>query len=214
MIEFLQELVSSVNLPITVLLGLTLCYWMLVILGVLGAEAIDFDFGLDADIDVGMDADADGLFGDALHFMHMGDTPVMIIGTVFVFFLWICTVVSNHYLNSDCSYWLSAIYLVPNLIVSLLLTKLVIMPLVAMSKHDYKAEFKREEMIGMAGVVKTTEVNETFGQIEIFSDGPPIVVNARTSGGPHLSKGDRAKIVSYDSNKQTFTVELSKWEKE
>ena len=74
MIEFLQECILPVNLPLTILMGLVLSYWLMVIVGVLGLDVIDLDLDLDADVDLdldtGVDAEVDGgLFGDAMRYI-------------------------------------------------------------------------------------------------------------------------------------------------
>ncbi len=219
MIEFLQECVMPVNLPMTVLLGLVLAYWLLIIVGVLGMDAFDLDLDLNADVDLDVDAGVDtdvhgSLFAGALKFLHLGDVPVMIVVSIFVFAMWFFTVVSNHYLNADARWGISVLWMVPNLIVSLLLTKVILLPLVSVFKHVETPPVNFENMIGLKGVVKTSQVTEKFGQVEIRIDGPPLVINARTTGKRNLAKGDLAKIVAYNKGSDTFTVELSKWEKE
>ena len=219
MSEFLKECFMTVNLPVTVMLLTVLGYWLMVIVGVLGLDALDLDFGADADVDVDLDADVDadidgGWFGSAVEFLYLGDVPVVIVGSFFVVFMWISTLLSNHYLNEQHSILVMAIWLIPNVIVSLLLTRAAIMPFATMFKNYDKTDFTRENMVGKIGIVKTSEVTSEFGQIEIQQAGPPMVINVRTQPGTRLRQGDAAKIVSFNDMNDTFLVELSKWEKE
>jgi hypothetical protein len=69
-------------------------------------------------------------------------------------------------------------------------------------------------MIGLVGIVKSSEVSAEFGQLEIQQKGPPLVLNVRTLQGTKLGHGDAAKIISFDNTNDTFQVELSKWEQE
>ncbi len=215
--EFLNELISLANMPVTILMGMVVLYWLMVILGVLGMDAIDLDLDLDADLgidgDFGIDGDAGGVFGEALAFMHLGDVPVMIVGSLVIFFMWLLTVASNFLVNTDHSVWLSVGLIIPNIVISLMVSKALIWPFLHMFKSDPSQVDTRENMIGVSGIVKTTEITETFGQVEIQIDGPAIVINARTIPGERLAKGDCAKIVAYNSANDTFTVSLSKWEK-
>ena len=221
MIEFLTECCAPVNLPFSLLMAAVVAYWLMVIVGVLGLDALDFDVDagvdLDADIDVdgGIDTDVDGgsLFGDFLQFMHLGDVPVVIVGSFFVFTMWVVMMVSNHYLNPEYSWLMTGIFLIPNAIVSLLATKVVIMPFATLFKHERDPEQDRQEMIGQLGLVKTSEVTDQFGQVEVRQDGPPVVINARTLPGERLVQGDAARVVSYNQLPDTYLVELSKWEK-
>jgi len=71
----------------------------------------------------------------------------------------------------------------------------------------------RERMIGLIGKVTTSEVTASFGQVSIKLNGPELAINARTeTGEPTLAKGDAAKVVSYDYEKDTYVVERSSWD--
>ena len=70
----------------------------------------------------------------------------------------------------------------------------------------------RNELIGQTAIVNTLELNQTFGEIVLETDGPPLVLNARNETGQTLSKGDIVRIVSYDREKNVCLVELAKME--
>ncbi|CAM2065531.1 DUF1449 domain-containing protein [Sulfidibacter corallicola] len=63
MLELFQASLAWANLPITVLLGLILVYWLFVILGFVGMDSLDVDVetdvGFDADLDAGADVQVD-----------------------------------------------------------------------------------------------------------------------------------------------------------
>jgi len=216
MIEFFNECILPVNLPVTILLGLVLAYWLMVIVGVFGMDMIDFDLDGDFGLEGGIEADVDAgsLVGDFFRFMHMGDVPVMIVVSFFVVSMWIVTIITNHYFNTDFSWLITGFLIIPNLIVSLLATKLVVMPFATMFRHENDIELDRQEMIGRVGLVTTSEITDVFGQIEVAHDGPPVALNARTTPGQPLAQGDAAKIISYNAANDTYLVQLSKWEKE
>ena len=147
-----------------------------------------------ANLDLDIDADIDGSYlGETFRFMHLGEVPVMIVGSIALSMLWFCTIVTNHYWNQDASYAISLVYFIPNLVASLLCTRILLLPFVTIFKDKETPPITHENLINALGAVKTTEVNESFGQIEIQIDGPPIVINARTSTGQRLVKGDCAK---------------------
>jgi hypothetical protein len=214
MSEFLKECFLTVNLPFTMLLLAVLGYWILVIIGVLGVDILDFDTDLDGDMDVDGDLHTDGFFGTALEFLYLGDVPVVIVGSFFVVFTWIVSLLTNHYLNSSHSFLVMAMWLIPNMMISLLATRCAVMPFATMFKNYDKTEFTRDDLLDRIGIVKTSEVTSDFGQIEIQQSGPPLVLNVRTLPGTKLRQGDAAKIVSFDTTNDTFLVELSKWEKQ
>ena len=213
--DFFQECIAPVNLPVTILLGLVVAYWLMVIVGVLGMDAIDLELDADFDLDGGIDAnvDAGSIVGDFFRFMHMGDVPIMIVISFFAISMWVVTLISNHFFNPSFSWLVTGFWILPNLLVSLLATKIIVMPFATLFHHEHDMQLERQEMIGKIGIVKTTELTETFGQIEVLHDGPPIVVNARTQPHTTLAQGDTAKIISHDSENDTYMVQLSKWEK-
>lgn len=178
-------------------------------------DAMDLDLDVDGGVDVdgGIDGDVHGgFFHSFAEFMYLADVPIVIVGSFFTLFFWLGTILSNHYLNEEFSVIVMVMWLIPNMVISLVLTKFAIMPFSSMFKNYDKTEDKREGMIGMLGIVKTSEVTEKFGQVEIAQDGPPLTINARTQSG-RLGRGDAARILSYNENTDTYLVELSKWEK-
>ena len=80
--ELLKECCLAVNLPVTVMLVTVLGYWLMVIVGVLGLDALELDLDVDGDLDA--DLDGGGWLGSALEFLYLGDVPVVIVGSFFV----------------------------------------------------------------------------------------------------------------------------------
>lgn len=249
MIEFFQECVNYVNLPATTLMIMILLYWLMVMVGVFGMDAFDFDLDVDADVgldaDLGLDADfgIDGDMGVDIHsgvdaapatslaggssttgndgflrtvfeFFYLGEVPIVIIGTFFVLYFWIATFVTNHLYNLDQRLWISLAWLIPNILISLILTRFSMIPFAIIFKKPPPENTTRKEMYGLIGQVTTSEVTEKFGQMEIKQDDEPeMIVNIRTQAGQTLAKGDAAKIISFNNSDGTFLVELTKWEK-
>jgi hypothetical protein len=203
----------------------------------------DVDIGLDADVgidaDVGVDADLgvdvhtgvdaapattmsggssttgnDGFLKSVFEYFYLGEVPIVIVGTFIVLFLWIFTYLTNHHWNPDKSLWVAAGWFVPNLIVSLILTRYTMIPFAIIFRKPPPENKTREEMYGRVGKVTTSEVTDKFGQIELkLVNEPEMTLNVRTKPGNMLGKGDAAKIISYDHTNGTFLVELTKWEK-
>lgn len=47
---------SSSNLVLSLLLALTMLYWLMVLFGAVGLDSLDFDLDLDTDIDIDINA--------------------------------------------------------------------------------------------------------------------------------------------------------------
>ncbi|MEZ6096764.1 MAG: DUF1449 family protein [Pirellulaceae bacterium] len=211
MFEFLLEIIHPVNLPATLLLGLILLYWFMVIFGAIGVEAFDFDFDIGGDVDGDFDVDATGHgpLVTILEFFHLGDVPVTVFASVFALCFWVITVMTNHYVNSELNWLITGYLFVPCLVTSLLLTKLLIFPAVPFFRSLESPIEEKNQLVGRLALVATSELSDEFGQVEIHQDGPSIILNARCHGAK-LTKGDVVELIDYDSNKNTYLVRLSK----
>lgn len=209
MFQFIQECFAAANLPFTIALLIVMGYWLLAIVGGIGFEVFDFDFGADID---GESLSVAGFIKGVTNFFYLGDIPVVIVGSIFVLLIWVVSMISNHYLNPDFSFWVMLLWLIPNMVLSLLGTKLLLIPIAAIfPKKDHS--ITRDDFFGKLGVITTSEVTDQFGQMEIQQNGPPILLNVRCRSGQRLGRGDAAKIIGYRQQDDTFLVELSKWEK-
>lgn len=241
MIDFFTECINYVNLPATTLMVMILLYWVMVMIGVFGMDLFDFDIDADVgvDADLGVDADFglemdggidgapatsmgsgssttgnDGILRTVFEFFYLGEIPIVIIATFFMLFFWIATLVTNHSTNLDQRLMISLLWLMPNIVISLILTRIALIPFVIVFRKPPPENKKREEMCGLIGRVTTTEVTSTFGEIEIKQNNEPEMrLNVRTRPGDRLGQGDAAKIISFNNSNGTFLVELTKWEK-
>lgn len=220
-IDFVNECLQPPNLLATFLLLLVIVYWLLVIVGFLGMEA--FDIHLDVDADVGVDGDPgfdvdsetgvdlDGGSGasfgvEALKFFHLGEIPLMVVVSFFVGSFWFVSYTANHYLNPETSFIVSMYWLGPNLLISLIMLKAMTMPLSRLFRFKDQVETTRQQLIHQLAIVKTSEVTEKFGEVEINREGPPLALTARAGKGDHFSKGDVVRIAEYNKLNDTYLV--------
>jgi hypothetical protein len=163
---------------------------------------VDFDGDIDVDGGVDMDVDADVDSGSflkgILQFFNVGEIPIMAVFSIFILSLWAIAINLNHFLNPE-SYLLPAMgLLIPNILISSIITKVCNYPLRklfnALNRQD---SLDQSSIIGETCIVTTSEVNTTSGQAEIRRDGgPPIVINARTEcENPILQEGDPAVVL-------------------
>ncbi len=205
---------NAANLPATVLLLLISFYWLLVILGLFDLELFDFDLssepasGGDGITDLTTAAaGAGGIFKAVLGFFYLGRVPMMILLSGFALIFWVVTTISNHYFNPEGEVWLMLYTWVPTMIGSLLLTKLVFWPMAPLFDELHKPTPEMvNTLIGKVGTVTTSEVTESFGQIAIEQQGPPIVLNVRAASMDRFTRGDAVQIVSHDSNNNTYLI--------
>ena len=236
---FFQEIFSEANFLATAMMILVLLYWAMMIFGVVGADMfdievdVDADVGIDADIDMDMEVDgniatagaadmdtgssttsaASGLLRGVFEFFYLTDVPVAIVGSTFAFGYWGSSLILNHLFNVEQTFLGSLIWMIPSIIVGLIVMRIAVKPMAKVLAKSGPEDNSRSDMTGVVGQVVTSAVNETFGQIEVKTAGEPeVVYNARTAKGQELAKGDAAKIISYNDERDTFLVELTKWE--
>lgn len=227
MTELLEACFAGTNVVPTVLLGLALAYWLLVLVGALGLDLFDVDLGTDADlggdIDVGGDIDGDvpgdlggpGALGSflsfgavALRFMNIGRVPLMVWASVFALALWLLTMAldkpENHATLAQ-----DLLILLRNGVIAVACAKIITQPL--RGKLDVVEAPTGRNLVGRQCTVVTPTLNQESGQIRCATEAAPLLLNARTKGEP-LVKGDRAVIVEIDLPQGIYFVEKAEQE--
>ncbi|MEL7495963.1 MAG: hypothetical protein AAFN77_00030 [Planctomycetota bacterium] len=196
------------------------------------------DIGADVDLETGIDLEAapegqlvdaggadfdtsggstssspSGFMRSIFDFFYLSDVPIVIVASTLVGGYWVTSVVLNHFFNPELTFNGSLIWSIPSMIVAVGLTRLAVMPIAAIARKSKPEDRTRKSMVGLVGRVTTSEVTETFGQMEVkIPHEPELRINIRIAKGPSLGKGDAAKIISYNYVNDTYLVELTKWE--
>jgi len=220
MTELFQAAFSAVNIVYTMLLILVLLYWLSVILGGLDMNSFDVDLDFDADLDVDMDVDADvdmdtggganGWFVGILHFFNFGKLPTMVILSFVILFAWMINVLVNHYLG-DGSLLFAAMLMIPNLFVSLVLTKVLTTPLIPVFKQLNTPE-KEIDYVGMTCKL-IVPANETKkGQAEVMHKNGVLLIYVKVDQGDvgEIQKGEEAVIVRPSKDESYFLIRKTK----
>lgn len=218
--ELFRESLTIANLPYTILLGLTLLYWLTVFFGALDLEFLDFevdadidaDVDLDVDIDADVDADVDagggngaGWFMTGLAFFNLGAVPFMVFMSLFVLTLWVTSILVNS-LWLDLGEWAFFILLVPNLIVGLFVTKVLSTPFKGVyKKMNAKGTSKRELVGKIADVTMTVRPNR-IGRVELTHNDTHFTLDVRIEGDEEIQEGEKAILVQYDAQADDFVV--------
>jgi hypothetical protein len=234
--EVFLESIRWVNLPFTVLLGFIVLYWLLVVLGALdinlfGPAETDAHLEGDTHADLHSDGDAPlpgdtphlpgdkhlslakegdagsemGFLSHALAFLNVGRVPVMFIMSVLVLSLWLGSMLYNRYLTDGLPLRALAL-LLPNFLVSLVVTRYVTLPFRPIFRVLSLEDEKHVQIIGQRCVIVTSEATAEFGQAEVKTDGAPVLLNVRTLNDARLVKGDFAVVVRTDDERRFFYV--------
>jgi len=218
--EVFDVSLTGANLPYTILLGLVLLYWISVIIGALDISFLDVDIDADADIDVDADieADLDGAEGafsaldTLLTFMNLRDIPFMIVFSIFSLILWMGALIGNHLVGGQSwLFYLLAFF--PNILGSMLITKVVTTPLRPLFRAFKDTGDARVEVVGQICTIVSPADSQRLGQAEVTLSGAPLLLNVKTWKETALGKGQRAIVIEKSKDGDYYIVEeFNEWE--
>lgn len=211
MLELFQESLLPVNLPFTILLGLIAIYWVIGLLGLIdidGPDGVEAGVEVDVEVDGGDDGGSasGGLYKTLLNVIGASDAPLMFVISLFSLFLWASNVLLNHYFNPDFETGRASLLLIPVVVGSFVLTRLLVIPLRPVMKMLRSPE-KPVEVIGASGIVRSSKIDSEFGEVEVSASERNLILRARisTNEAP-LVKGDRILVVSKEDESDTYVV--------
>jgi hypothetical protein len=140
-----------------------------------------------------------------LQFINVGEVPVMLVASVLILCLWIGSLISNFYFTGG-SLPLALAFLVPNSVLSLVITRYLTLPLRPLFRYLIKEHGEERIVVGQTCQIITSEATETFGQAQIDTSGAPLLINVRTIDGSALPKGATAVVVRQDDARGIYFI--------
>jgi hypothetical protein len=205
--EFLNVAFSPVNTVLSVLLILSALYWVFTIV-----TGLDIDVGIDADIDADFDA-PDGhvhipedpsAWVQFLKFLNLDIVPMTYFLTLTLLFTWLGSVYLTMFIPLPT--WLGIVIIVPLLIGSILLTKIILKPLNPFFKEiNHKGE-RPHDFLGREGRMKSSINGTKTGILEVFIGSDPMTLMVKSKDGEMIEHGDRVVIVDEDPDKRIYYV--------
>jgi hypothetical protein len=201
--QFIEACFSWPSFPATLLLLVVCGYWMLVMVGAMSIEILDFD--LDFDLDVDADASILQIGFVPLKWLNLGSVPTMLWISVFSFSAWVVSRLIDSPDPHAVFDWASdSRALIRDFGIAVFITKCVTQPL--RGRFDPVEPNTIDQLIGSTCTVSTSQVTETFGEAVYATEGAPLKLMVRTIEGS-LSKGDEAKIVDVLADKNIYIVQ-------
>lgn len=213
MFELFQVSISPNQILLTLLLGLVVCYWLLVILGALDFDTdIPDDFGDgDADAHHGHGVNTGGVWLTAGRLFGFSQVPIIVWLSFMILFMWFVSLVLNQKWNAEADTLKALLLVLPNFAISAIATKLVTLPVAKLFKAMTDADTEAEEVIGRTGTIVSMEADERYGQLEIVAKGAPLLINVRTQpGAPALLKGTQAQVTTAGPDNAFYFIESLK----
>ena len=215
MTELLQAAVSPPNLVPTGLLVFVLLYWLTVIVGLVHIDTLDVDVATDTDFDLDTHAGPHLHHGEvgvdwlnnALAFFNLGRVPLMVFLSFVALPLWAGSILLNYYTHN--SYWLLGIaFLLPLLVSSLFLAKVLTTPFVSLFAALEKDHDAGGQPLGKICTVLLPTTQERMGQVAVQqTSGAPLVLNVRAASATELRKGDSALVIDFDAHRRCYLIE-------
>ncbi len=222
--QFLSLILSFPTVPLTVLMGVVLLYWLFVILGVVGHDVFDGAAegavgGVKAAGDAAAgamkavagakaagshDADVDGGLFSVL---GLGKLPVTITGSSIVFFAWLGSIVARGWVGGGLVG--GSAVLLGSLFLSLFVTSLALRPFAKVFEPARAAT--RKDVVGHICTITSGKVDGGFGTATVSDSGPGLLLNVVCGKDNKLTEGDRAVIIQWDEQNQAFEVEPVDW---
>lgn len=219
--ELLLAAFAPANFVFSVLLLVSLLYWLTVFIGLFDIDAIDVgkDWELAADtsfeiekgievnkgVEVSVVGKRPGFWNRLLVFLNLGKIPFMIWFSFFILMAWAFSLLGNFYLSGGNL--LGAALLLPfNLGLSALLAKGITKPLVPIFKSE-KNEFRtQQDFIGQICRIEVPAKGLALGQASIRTSQAPVRIIVQALPEQELLKGSEGLIVDYDATQRIFLV--------
>ena len=195
---FYRNVAAFPTLLWTILLALCVLYWLGAVLGVVDLDVLDASLG-DADLNAGSDATrADVLAGLLLRFGLTG-VPVPVSLTLLALVGWLISYYAVHFLFAPIPpgplRWLAGLPLLAvTFLVAAWLTARLIRPLRPLFRNAVAESTKH--LLGQVATVRTSRVDERFGEATMEDGGAGLVVKVRAPAGNGFTVGSR--VVLYE----------------
>ncbi|TYQ15590.1 UNVERIFIED_CONTAM: uncharacterized protein DUF1449 [Acetivibrio alkalicellulosi] len=205
MLEFFKTIVTGVNIIPTTLLGLTIFYWLTVIIGVVDIDFLD----VDVDTDVSDAGPISGPFHGILTFINLADLPLMLVLSVINLVFWAVSMIT-YMMTPEFGELSRGLLLIPAFILSVLITKVITTPLKGLFRQMYKDNSAHEKVEGMLCSLLCDVDNVRLGQAEVEREGAPFRINVKVEEGESLKKGDKVLVICKDTEKDFYYVKKFK----
>ncbi|MAS24162.1 MAG: DUF1449 domain-containing protein [Oceanospirillaceae bacterium] len=209
---FYQNIASFPTAIYTFLLAICVLYWLVAVLGWIDIDVLDFDPPeAEGNLDINTShnhSTADALAGLMLRFGLTG-VPVTVIVSLISLFGWLICYYLVHFLFAfiphGLLHWLAGVPIFfAALYGAVLITAQVIKPLRSFFQKTEQNTQKR--VLGQTAVVRTSRVDENFGEATLADGGAGLILKVRASAGESFAHGDRVVLLEYLPDDNAYRV--------
>ena len=210
---FYQNISSFPTLIYTILLVVCVIYWAGAVLGFVDLDIIDLDLdSLDTSGgDMGTDSPhstPDVLAGLMLRFGLVG-VPVTVSVSILVLIGWLLCYYAVHFVfpfvpGRFLEFVIGIPVFLATLYVSARITGVLIRPLRPLFEKATQETIK--QVLGQTAVVRTSRVDNEFGEATLKDGGAGLILKVRTTGDDRFAKGDKVVIYEKLSEQNVYRI--------
>jgi len=210
---FYQNIASIPTVFFSIILAVIVLYWLLAVLGMVEIDVLDFDFsGPDGDLEMnieGADLSTPNVLAGLMLKWGLYGVPVTIIVSFIALFGWLICYYLVHFLMGSVPegilrYAANIVVLIGALHGGALITALLIKPIRPLFNKTEQGTL--QSILGQTAVVRTTKVNDKFGEAVLDDGGAGLILKVRTSSGVEFVKGDRVVLFEYVQAENFYRV--------
>lgn len=208
---FLQAISSFPALPLTVLLGVAVGYWLFSLVTgahVDGTDAVHGGVKAAGELVAHDGSDHDLSDGGLFAFLGLQRVPVTITFSTAALLSWLLCTVGMLELQPS-SRLVQAALLVGSCVLGLFGAALALRPLGRALNADKPA--RRRDLLGQICTITSGHVDGRFGTASIADGSGGLNVHVICAKSNTLKKGDRAVLIDFDTHNETFEIEPIDW---
>lgn len=198
---FYQNIASFPTIVFTFVLLLVVLYWLIAILGFIDIDFLDFDLpdaegAMEINPDTGMSTS--NVLGGMMLRYGLAGIPVTIIISFITLFGWLICYYAAHFLlgfvpSGFFRFLIGIPILLGSLYLAVLITSVIIRPLRPLFQKAQQETVKK--VLGQTVVVRTSRVDNDFGEANLEDGGAGLILKVRTKGDQVFAKGDRVVLL-------------------
>ncbi|WP_428243349.1 DUF1449 domain-containing protein [Gynuella sp.] len=207
---FYQNIGSFPTVIFTFFLGVSLCFWLIAVLGLVDLDVADIDVDLPEGNGSAEGADVNMSLAGILSRFGLHGVPLTIVISLLSWFGWVISYLAVHYiLNPVASqgfvhYLLGLVIFLGSLYLASIPSALIIRPLRKIFSDPYQDMAKH--LTGQIAVVRTSRVDATFGEAFFNDGGAGLILKVRSMNDETFVKGDRVVLLEYVEAQNIFRV--------
>lgn len=199
---FLQIILTFPTIFFTFFLVLSAVYWLLTVLGFVGIEALDMD--LDGDSVASLN-----VFSSLLFRLGLNGVPLTIVISLIALLGWVFCFLIVYFVYPWIRVpWLQLVTGIPVVVgvlyVSAIITAVIIKPLRPIFLASNQQVQK--QILGQVAVVRTGEVNRSFGEAYLEDGGAGLIIKVRAYKDEVFKRGDRVVLLEYVAGENLYRV--------